>query len=197
MIFETFLLLVVSSLDLAQLWLKYQIIWFWYLAFILIQGTADEVVDCSHGKQLWQLCQEKYEPLWLRGGNHCDLELYPEYSRHLKKFISTVEKARSRRNGPRSSTDRIEQFRRSTDCFEAPRKSNDWREKPRKSTDRPEKLKIPDFKFHNIDNLKMSSAQMERSRRSVDYHEKSGRSIDQHLERARKSVDWVDRIRAG
>ncbi|KAJ6977622.1 alpha/beta hydrolase domain-containing protein 17C [Populus alba x Populus x berolinensis] len=55
---------------------------------LVIHGTADEVVDCSHGKQLWELCQEKYEPLWLKGGNHCNLELYPEYLRHLKKFIN-------------------------------------------------------------------------------------------------------------
>ncbi|KAK9276703.1 hypothetical protein L1049_006239 [Liquidambar formosana] len=55
---------------------------------LVIHGTDDEVVDCSHGKQLWELCKEKYEPLWIKGGNHCNLELYPEYLRHLKKFIS-------------------------------------------------------------------------------------------------------------
>ncbi|KAE8036878.1 hypothetical protein FH972_009511 [Carpinus fangiana] len=167
---------------------------------LVIHGTADEVVDCSHGKQLWQLCQEKYEPLWLKGGNHCNLELYPEYIRHLKKFLSTVEKSRSFRSGPRSSIDRIEQPRQCTDCFEAPRKSSDWREKPRKSIDRPEKLKIHDYKFHNIDKLeklRIPFDQVERSRKSVDYHEKSRRSIDHQLERARKSVDWLDRIRAG
>ncbi|KAF3971666.1 hypothetical protein CMV_004761 [Castanea mollissima] len=167
---------------------------------LVIHGTADEVVDCSHGKQLWQMCQEKYEPLWLKGGNHCDLELYPEYIRHLKKFILSVEKSPSRRNGSRSSTDRLEQSRRSTDFFEAPRKSSDWRETPRKSIDRPEKLKIHDYKFHNIDKLdKLGNPfdQMERSRRSVEYHEKSRKSIDQQLQKARKSVDWLDRIRTG
>uniref|UniRef100_A0A5B7B668 Putative alpha/beta hydrolase domain-containing protein 17B n=1 Tax=Davidia involucrata TaxID=16924 RepID=A0A5B7B668_DAVIN len=30
---------------------------------LVIHGTADEVVDWSHGKQLWELCKEKYEPL--------------------------------------------------------------------------------------------------------------------------------------
>lgn len=167
---------------------------------LVIHGTADEVVDCSHGKQLWQMCQEKYEPLWLKGGNHCDLELYPEYLRHLKKFILSVEKSPSRKNGSRSSTDRLEKSRRSTDFFEAPRRSSDWRETPRKSIDRSEKLKIHDYKFHNIDKLDklgISYDQMERSRRSVEYHEKSRRSIDQQLQKARKSVDWLDRIRAG
>ncbi|XP_039126073.1 alpha/beta hydrolase domain-containing protein 17B-like [Dioscorea cayenensis subsp. rotundata] len=57
---------------------------------LVIHGTADDVVDCSHGKQLWELCKEKYEPLWLKGAGHCNVELYPEYIRHLKKFVSTV-----------------------------------------------------------------------------------------------------------
>ncbi|XP_047317516.1 alpha/beta hydrolase domain-containing protein 17B-like [Impatiens glandulifera] len=58
---------------------------------LVIHGTEDDVVNVSHGKKLWELSKEKYEPLWIRGGNHCDLEMYPEYIRHLKKFISTVE----------------------------------------------------------------------------------------------------------
>lgn len=54
---------------------------------VSFQGTDDDVVDCSHGKQLWELSKEKYEPLWLSGGGHCNLELFPEYIRHLKKFV--------------------------------------------------------------------------------------------------------------
>ncbi|KAJ9677953.1 hypothetical protein PVL29_022748 [Vitis rotundifolia] len=175
---------------------------------LVIHGTADEVVDCSHGKQLWELCKEKYEPLWLKGGNHCDLELYPEYIKHLKKFISTVEKSPSRRSSARRSVDRPEYSRKSTDCYEAPRKSTDQaprkstdqaprkstdrRDKPRRSTDRPEKLKIYDYKSNDVDKLeklRISLDQVERSRRSVEYNDKSRRSINQQLERARKSVD--------
>ncbi|KAH1225106.1 Alpha/beta hydrolase domain-containing protein 17A [Glycine max] len=63
----------------------------------------DEVVDCSHGKQLLGLCKEKYEPLWLKGGNHC-LELFLEYIRHLKKFITTIEKSPWQRYSFRQST---------------------------------------------------------------------------------------------
>ncbi|KAF5957363.1 hypothetical protein HYC85_004588 [Camellia sinensis] len=166
---------------------------------LIIHGTSDEVVDCSHGKQLWELCEEKYEPLWLKGGNHCDLELFPEYIRHLRKFVSTVEKSPSQRISSRKSVDRPEHSRKSTDCFEVPRKSTDRREKPRRSTDKSEKLKIHEYKFNHNDKLakvRLSVEQMERSRRSVEYHEKSRRSIDQQLERARKSVDWLDRIRA-
>ncbi|XWS47852.1 hypothetical protein CRYUN_Cryun13aG0020800 [Craigia yunnanensis] len=162
--------------------------------------------------QLWELCQEKYEPLWVKGGNHCDLELYPEYARHLKKFISTVEKSPSRRNDSRKSTGGIEQSRKNTDCFEAPRsidqsdkarKSTDSRDKPRKCTYRPEKLKFHEYnKFNNIDKLEKlrisldQMERMERSCRSMEYHDKSRRSIDHQLEKARKSVDWLDRIRA-
>ncbi|KAI8026103.1 Peroxidase 65 [Camellia lanceoleosa] len=49
--------------------------------------VEDDVVDCSHGKQLWELCKEEYEPLRIKGGNHCDLGIYPEYIKHLKKFV--------------------------------------------------------------------------------------------------------------
>ncbi|XVF08792.1 hypothetical protein REPUB_Repub07fG0033500 [Reevesia pubescens] len=184
---------------------------------LIIHGTNDDVVDCSHGKQLWELCQEQYEPLWVNGGNHCDLELFPDYIRHLKKFISTVEKSPSRRNGSRRSTDGVEQSRQSTDYFEAPRrsidrrdkprrstdsrdkprKSTDSRDKPRKSTDRPEKLKFHEYtKFNNIDKLEKlrisldQMERMERSRRSVEYHDKSRKIIDHQIEKARKSVDW-------
>ncbi|KAK8586441.1 hypothetical protein V6N13_010033 [Hibiscus sabdariffa] len=179
---------------------------------LIIHGTNDDVVDCSHGKQLWELCQEKYEPLWIKGGNHCDLEHYPEYIRHVKKFISTVEKTSPRRTGSRRSTDGIEHLRQSTDYCEPPRRSmdqrdkprrsTDTRDKPRRSTDRPERRKFHEFtKFNSIDQLekvKISLDQMERmdrSRRSVEYYEKPSRGNGEQLEKTRKSVDWLDRFR--
>lgn len=57
-----------------------------------MQGTADDIVDCSHGKKLYDLCKHKYDPLWLEGANHCNLEVYSQYTRHLKKFIIAMEK---------------------------------------------------------------------------------------------------------
>jgi hypothetical protein len=60
--------------------------------WIICQGTADDIVDFSHGKRLWELAKEKYEPLWVKGGGHCNLETYPEYIRHLRKFVNTMEK---------------------------------------------------------------------------------------------------------
>ncbi|KAK4279845.1 hypothetical protein QN277_011556 [Acacia crassicarpa] len=66
---------------------------------LVIHGTADEVVHWSHGKKLWELCKEKYEPLWVRGGGHCNLELYPEFIKHLKKFVHTIAKSKANAKG--------------------------------------------------------------------------------------------------
>ncbi|KAK8553540.1 hypothetical protein V6N13_062342 [Hibiscus sabdariffa] len=61
---------------------------FW---FDIFKGTNDETVDWSHGKRLWELSKEKYEPLWVKGGGHCNLESYPEYIQHLNSFINAME----------------------------------------------------------------------------------------------------------
>jgi len=160
-------------------------------SFKYVQGTSDEVVDCSHGKQLWELCKDKYEPLWVKGGNHCDLEHYPEYIRHLKKFIATVERLPC----PRMSSDH--QSERVRDA--PPRRSMDRRVKPRQSTERREKEKPPKSQSKKISSssskLKISFDQLDRSRRSVDCHEKTRKSVDQ-IERGRKSVDRLDRVRS-
>lgn len=57
-----------------------------------LQGTNDEIVNLSHGKRLWELAKDKYDPLWVKGGGHCNLETYPEYIKHLRKFINAMEK---------------------------------------------------------------------------------------------------------
>ncbi|KHG01281.1 Abhydrolase domain-containing protein [Gossypium arboreum] len=62
---------------------------------LVIHGTADEVVHHSHGKQLWELCKNKYDPLWVNGGGHCNLEIYPEFIRHLKKFVLSLNKSKA------------------------------------------------------------------------------------------------------
>ncbi|BAF29607.1 uncharacterized protein [Oryza sativa Japonica Group] len=170
---------------------------------LIIHGTADEVVDWSHGKQLWELCKEKYEPLWLKGGKHCDLELFPEYLRHLKKFVNTVEKSPSPRNAWRESLDRIEPSRKSVDCFEPSRRSVDFFEPSRKSTDRREKsrptrdrMRGVEHRYSNVektDKLKFSFDHMEKSRRSIDIFERPKKNIEQ-LDCGRKSVDRLDRI---
>ncbi|GER39639.1 alpha/beta-Hydrolases superfamily protein [Striga asiatica] len=55
-------------------------------------GTKDEIVDLSHGKRLWEMAKEKYEPLWVQSGGHCNLETFPEYIKHLRKFVIAMEK---------------------------------------------------------------------------------------------------------
>ncbi|KAH0450166.1 hypothetical protein IEQ34_020858 [Dendrobium chrysotoxum] len=156
---------------------------------LIIHGTADDVVDCSHGKQLWELCKEKYDPLWLKGGKHCDLELFPEYIKHLKKFISTIDKSSAQKH-----TYRFEPARKSTDCFEPSRKSTDRREKPSMDKFRSNDNKFSSKEKH--EKLKFSFDHMEKSRRSVDCFERSRRNTE-HIEQARKSVDRLDRIWAG
>ncbi|XP_073018848.1 uncharacterized protein [Primulina eburnea] len=150
---------------------------------LLIHGTADDVVDCSHGKQLWELCKDKYEPLWVKGGNHCDLELYPEYIKHLKKFISAIEKSGLTRNGSLSSMDQMDIGRNSTDC--RPRPSLDQREKSKSSIDHRDN---PRVSIDRREKSRASTDRRERSRKSVDYSEKPNNNTEQP-ERARNSID--------
>ncbi|KAL6579138.1 hypothetical protein OROMI_009354 [Orobanche minor] len=58
---------------------------------LIIHGTEDEVVNWLHGNGLWKLAKEPYEPLWIKGGGHCNLELYPDYITHLNRFVQEME----------------------------------------------------------------------------------------------------------
>ncbi|KAI3687625.1 hypothetical protein L1987_81325 [Smallanthus sonchifolius] len=58
---------------------------------LVIHGTEDDVVNWLHGNRLWKLAKDPYEPLWVKGGGHCNLELDPDYIRHLYKFIYDME----------------------------------------------------------------------------------------------------------
>ncbi|XP_015962586.1 uncharacterized protein LOC107486551 isoform X1 [Arachis duranensis] len=120
---------------------------------LVIHGTADDVVDCSHGKQLWEHCKQKYEPLWVKGGNHCDLELYPQYIKHLKKFIAAIEKSSRQNSGLGSISDQLDKPRTSTDFREKPRSSMDQRENSRRSgPDRPcNGAELPEKARNSID----------------------------------------------
>lgn len=148
------------------------------------QGTADEVVDWSHGKQLWDLCKEKYEPLWIKGGNHCDLELYPQYIKHLKKFISAIGKSQPR-SGPGLLANQLDIPRNSTDFREKSRPSTDQREKTRMSVDQREKPKIS---TDCREKVKVANGNGDRSRKMLDRPEKLATCADQP-ERARNSID--------
>lgn len=168
---------------------------------LIIHGTNDEVVDFSHGKQLWELCKEKYEPLWLKGGNHCDLELFPSFIRHLKKFVSTVEKSPSQRLAWRkSAAEGFEPSRHSSDCHTGPKKTTDHkREKARASTGGLRNGVLTVFRSSNIEKLEnklnLTFGQVDKSRTLECNTEKSRQSMEQP-EKPRKSVDRLDRIRA-
>lgn len=149
---------------------------------LIIHGTADDVVDCSHGKQLFELSKQKYEPLWVKTGNHCDLELFPEYIIHLKKFMSAIEKSTSFRNGSALCMNQIDKPRSSTDC--RPRSSTDQREKSRQSTEKREPITSTDQR----EKSRASIDRKEKSRKSVDLSDKANNNIEQP-EKARKSID--------
>ncbi|KAK1438943.1 hypothetical protein QVD17_04756 [Tagetes erecta] len=151
---------------------------------LVIHGTADDVVDWSHGKQLWDLCVEKYEPLWVKGGNHCDLELYPEYIRHLKKFISAVEKSARLKNQFGHLTDSGDKHRMSTDCRDKHRPSTDGRDYSRLSTDCRDKSRS------SVDRRERSKKSTEtgRSTSTIDQPEKARNSIDRFGGMVRSAV---------
>lgn len=149
------------------------------------QGTEDEVVDFSHGKQLWELCNEKFEPLWLKGGNHCNLELYPEYLTHLRKFISAVEKLPRVQTVEEQKTDQLNPSSSCLDQKDKGRSSTDHREKGRSSTGQREKCRIS---TDNREKSRSSTEKRERSRKSMDRSGKPRNSTDQ-MERARNSFD--------
>uniref|UniRef100_A0A2P2KCU3 Serine aminopeptidase S33 domain-containing protein n=1 Tax=Rhizophora mucronata TaxID=61149 RepID=A0A2P2KCU3_RHIMU len=121
---------------------------------LVIHGTADEVVDCFHGKQLWELCKLKYDPLWISGGSHCNLELYPEFIKHLKKFVLTIGKSRSATNSSKKTTGDSENqskqsdggtsdtFELVSDLPEISRNSLDSRLEKSKKPNKPEKSRM-------------------------------------------------------
>ena len=119
-----------------------------------LQGTADEVVDWSHGKQLWELSKQKYEPLWINGGGHCNLELYPEFIKHLKKFVQSLGKSKASTNGSEkakvesdnqnkpSETGSLDTFKMVADVPEVSRNSLDSRLEKSKKANKPEKSRM-------------------------------------------------------
>ncbi|TVU08226.1 hypothetical protein EJB05_41623, partial [Eragrostis curvula] len=140
-------------------------------------GTADEVVDCSHGRALWELSKQKYEPLWVKGGNHCNLELYPEYIKHLKKFVTAIEKTPPVKDESPEGSGPSDPSETGSESAESSRRSTDIRDKPRSSIDH-----------------RHSTDRRDKPRGSVDRRDKSRKSVDQ-LEKPRASVDQPDRPR--
>lgn len=159
---------------------------------LVIHGTADDVVDWSHGKQLWDHCKEKYEPLWIKGGNHCDLELYPEYIKHLKKFISAIEKSPRLRNGSTLVTDQQETHRKSTDYRELGRRSTDQREWPPRPISEPREM--PRLSTDHLDKPRASTDRREKSRKSVEVNQQERPSNGNGADPPEKPRNSIDRF---
>lgn len=151
------------------------------------------MVDFSHGKQLWELCKEKYEPLWLKGGNHCNLELYPEYLRHLRKFISAIEKLQRPRNVSEQDQLKVQSDQPSNNADQNQKKSRpstEKRDKGRPSFGHREKSRLS---TNSREKGKSSTDKREKSRKSVDRNMKASRnSTDHNSEKARNSFDRLD-----
>ena len=116
------------------------------------------------------------------------MELFPDYIRHLKEFISAIDKSPATKTDSsdssklseapqqssavildfsRKSTDQKQKSRLSTDREEKPRRSTDQKERPRNSTDKKDK-----------------------SRKSVDHPDKANDGEDSKPpEKPRKSID--------
>lgn len=56
---------------------------------MVIHGTDDEVIDFSHGLEIYDRTPVTVEPLWVEGAGHNDVELYGQYLDRLKRFLET------------------------------------------------------------------------------------------------------------
>ncbi|BAT82122.1 hypothetical protein VIGAN_03208100, partial [Vigna angularis var. angularis] len=101
-------------------------------------------------------------------GSHCYLELYPEYIKHLRKFIVVIERPPYKKTGSEPVPDQLDRPRSSTDFREKPRLSMDLRETLRRSFDFKEKPRI------STDHKEKSRAdKKDKSRKSIDRSEKA------------------------
>ena len=55
---------------------------------LVIHGTEDEVIDFSHGYNIYKSCPRAVDPLWVEGAGHNDVELFGAYLTRLKQFVS-------------------------------------------------------------------------------------------------------------
>lgn len=61
---------------------------------LVIHGTEDEVIDFSHGLEMYDKCPVTVEPLWVEGARHNDVELYSQYLERVAKFLDVDLPAR-------------------------------------------------------------------------------------------------------
>jgi len=60
----------------------------------IIHGTCDEIVPISHGKKLYDLLEHPYEPFWVEGAGHNNLEIIARnlYFERFAEFIKYLDK---------------------------------------------------------------------------------------------------------
>lgn len=73
---------------------------------MVIHGTDDEVIDFSHGLEIYDRTPITVEPLWVEGAGHNDVELYGQYLDRLKKFVD-VELPRRQQEARDNATDEL------------------------------------------------------------------------------------------
>ncbi|XP_016461482.1 uncharacterized protein LOC107784814 [Nicotiana tabacum] len=153
---------------------------------LVIHGTEDEVVDISHGKKLWELSKMKYEPLWVNGGNHCDLQVFPQFFTHLKKFITSVE----RQSDCQTIEESIIDLNYTLDITNEIkcRPSIEEVEKSRISTEQKQIIAIRPSTDKRVLKPRISVDKREKPRKSMDYFGKARISTDL-AERGRNSID--------
>ncbi|CAL5001528.1 unnamed protein product [Urochloa decumbens] len=171
---------------------------------LVIHGTQDDVVDWSHGKRLWELCQHKYEPLWIEGGDHGNLERFPVYARHLKKFLSTIKKLPTEKEAAAESEKSPAENETLSDdvaISEAPSMISRRLDPSRKNAIHGQPMLGPGL----VDQHRRSTGHREKARSSTDRKERSRRSVDcfdridehEQSEKPRKSFDRIgEKIRS-
>nr|CAB3481181.1 unnamed protein product [Digitaria exilis] len=163
---------------------------------LIIHGTNDDVVDWSHGKRLWELCQQKYEPLWIEGGDHGNLETFPVYTRHLKKFLSAIKKLPTGKEAAAESEKSLAGNKTPSDDIaisDVPSMISRRLEPSRKTSNHEH----PMLGTEHVDKRRRSTGHREKTRSSTDRKEKSRRSVDcfdridehEQSEKPRKSFD--------
>jgi abhydrolase domain-containing protein 17 len=119
-------------------------------------------VDCSHGKRLWE------------GGDHSNLECFPVFIRHLKKFLSAMKKLPAE-NGASTETE----------------KSPAGSKTPSDNVALPG---APQLISQRIGTSRKTTEHVDKHRRSTGYREKARTGAGKR-ERSRRSVDWTGRIK--
>ncbi|KAL5980387.1 hypothetical protein ACLOJK_028295 [Asimina triloba] len=85
-----------------------------------VAGTEDDVVNWHHGNGLWELARDPYEPLWIKGGGHCNLELYPDFIRHLCRFVLEMENITTKSQLEKIRQNNLKQSKRTSGLLSQP-----------------------------------------------------------------------------